>query len=149
MKGQSVLFSNAATGGRDDWRTPIALFAALNKEFNFSIDGAADVSNALLPVWYGPGGRTGIWPPFERVFCNPPYSQIREFVTKAAAARIHGCLSVLLIPARVDTGWFHDYIYKIPDVEVRFLRGRVKFQHPDGREATSAPFPSMVVVFRP
>lgn len=51
---------------------------------------------------------------------------------------------VLLIPARTDTVYFHDYIYLQPNVEIRFIRGRLKFG--DGKN--SAPFPSMVVIFR-
>lgn len=58
----------------------------------------------------------------------------------------------MLLPARTDTAWFHDYIYK--KEEVRFIRGRVRFEL-DGEvvkdksgRAQSAPFPSMVVVFR-
>ncbi len=51
---------------------------------------------------------------------------------------------VLLIPARTDTVYFHDYIYQKPNVEIRFLRGRLKFG--DGKN--SAPFPSMVVIFQ-
>lgn len=49
---------------------------------------------------------------------------------------------VLLIPARTDTSYFHDFIYK--KHEVRFVRGRLKF----GDSKNSAPFPSMVVVMK-
>ena len=52
-------------------------------------------------------------------------------------------IAVMLVPARTDTGWFHEYIYNKKDVEVRFLKGRLKF----GGSKNSAPFPSMVVVF--
>lgn len=38
--------------------------------------------------------------------------------------------------------WFHDYIYR--RAEIRFVRGRLKF----GGSRNSAPFPSMVCVFR-
>ena len=48
----------------------------------------------------------------------------------------------MLIPARTDTKYFHDYI--LNRSEVRFLKGRLKF----GDSKKSAPFPSMVVVFR-
>jgi len=51
-------------------------------------------------------------------------------------------LVCLLIPARTDTRWFHDYIKNRS--EVRFLKGRLKFSH----SKNSAPFPSMVVIFR-
>lgn len=47
----------------------------------------------------------------------------------------------MLIPARTDTSYFHDYIYHKAR-EVRFIRGRLRFN-----EAGPAPFPSMVVVF--
>ena len=42
---------------------------------------------------------------------------------------------------RSYTKWFHDYIYG--KAEIRFVRGRLKF----GDARSSAPFPSMVVVF--
>lgn len=58
----------------------------------------------------------------------------------------------MLLPARTDTAWFHEYIYK--KEEIRFIRGRVRFElgsepvkDKNGRPQ-SAPFPSMVVVFR-
>jgi hypothetical protein len=50
----------------------------------------------------------------------------------------------MLIPSRTDTSYFHDYIWQKPGVEVRFLRGRLKFD--DGKDP--APFPSMLVIFR-
>ena len=52
---------------------------------------------------------------------------------------------VLLIPARTDTQYFHDYIYG--KAEIRFVRGRLRFTDDDGVTADPAPFPSMVVVY--
>lgn len=51
---------------------------------------------------------------------------------------------VLLVPARTDTKWFHDYLYEKSNVELRFVRGRLKFSG----GANSAPFPSMVAIMR-
>ena len=48
----------------------------------------------------------------------------------------------MLLPARTDTKWFHDYIYG--KAEMRFIKGRLKF----GDAKNSAPFPSMVVIFK-
>jgi site-specific DNA-methyltransferase (adenine-specific) len=48
----------------------------------------------------------------------------------------------MLIPARTDTQYFHDYIYGRH--EVRFVRGRLHFNE----AKCGAPFPSMVVVMR-
>lgn len=52
---------------------------------------------------------------------------------------------VLLVPARTDTSWFHDYIYG--KAEIRFVRGRLCFTDEDGNTVSSAPFPSMLVVY--
>lgn len=48
----------------------------------------------------------------------------------------------MLIPAKTDTKYFHQYIYK--KSEIRFIKGRLKF----GNSTNGAPFPSMVVVMK-
>ena len=78
----------------------------------------------------------------KRVFCNPPYGrELPKWIKKAHDEAEKGALVVMLIPARTDTRAFHDYIYH--QAEIRFIRGRIKF----GDAKTSAPFPSMVVIF--
>lgn len=59
---------------------------------------------------------------------------------------VGGGTIVMLIPARTDTSYFHDYIYG--KAEIRFLRGRLKFEDENGVAMNPAPFPSMVVIFR-
>ena len=49
---------------------------------------------------------------------------------------------VCLVPARTDTKWFHDFV--LGKAEIRFIRGRLKF----GNSKNSAPFPSMLVIYR-
>lgn len=76
------------------------------------------------------------------MFCNPPYSRIKEWVKKAYdESSDPTTLIVLLVPARTDTRYFHDYIYG--KAELRFVKGRLKF----GDSKNSAPFPSMVCVY--
>jgi phage N-6-adenine-methyltransferase len=149
----TVVFSRAS----DDWTTPRDLFAALDAEFDFAMDAAATADNALCLIYQGPGhptieNRNGLvfdW--ISPTFLNPPYSQVRAFVAKAAEEAAKGCTVVALLPARTDTRWWHAHIWDHvahrprPGVEVRFLRGRLKF----GDSTNSAPFPSVVVVFRP
>lgn len=78
----------------------------------------------------------------ERVYCNPPYGrELPKWVKKCYEESSHATI-VMLIPARTDTSYFHDYIYH--KAEIRFIRGRLKFN--DGK--LGAPFPSMVVIFR-
>ncbi len=63
-----------------------------------------------------------------------------------------GSTNVMLVLARTDTAWFHlhiwDAIRRTPQqgVNVWFLKGRLKFEAPGN--AWTAPFPSMIVVFR-
>ena len=59
-----------------------------------------------------------------------------------------GTLVVMLIPARTDTSYFHDYIFGGKADEVRFIRGRIKFTDEDGNAKDAAPFPSAVIVWR-
>ena len=126
----------------DNWATPLDFFNELNKEFCFNLDPCADdenhkcekyftkIENGLLKDWTG-----------HRVFCNPPYG--REIVqwVKKASVESENALVVMLLPARVDTKWFHEYIYN--KAEIRFVKGRLKF----GDSKNSAPFPSMIVIF--
>lgn len=151
--------SNFYTGGgaafaslRDDWRTPPAIFAALNAEFRFTVDAAASPANALLPrFWTREADAFAQDWRGERIFCNPPYGRDSgRWIAKFASAVRGGAeIVVALLPARTDTCAFHDHIYHRPGVEVRFLRGRLRFGNPsDGRPMSPAPFPSMVVVFR-
>ena len=135
-----VMFSSKT----DQWATPQDFFDKLNEEFCFTLDPCATAENhkaenyftaddnGLLQDWGG-----------QRVFCNPPYSKIKEWVKKCYYEALKpGTLVVMLIPARTDTRYFHDYI--IHRSEVRFVKGRLKF----GDSKNSAPFPSMVVIFR-
>ena len=77
------------------------------------------------------------------VFCNPPYSQAAQWIEKAyQEGHQTNTTVVLLIPARTDTRYFHNYI--LNRAEVRFIKGRLKF----GGSKNAAPFPSMLVIYR-
>lgn len=130
----------------DEWETPNDVFESLDKEFHFTLDPCANELNHKCEKYYTKeqDGLNQNWHG-ETVFCNPPYGRkIGEWVKKCY---LHGKtgngIAVMLIPARTDTRWFHDYIYNKENVKVRFLKGRLKF----GGCKNSAPFPSMVVVF--
>ena len=76
------------------------------------------------------------------MFCNPPYGrEICKWVEKGyTEAQQPSTVVVMLLPARTDTKWFHDFCTK---GDIEFIRGRLKF----GGSKNSAPFPSMIVVF--
>lgn len=125
------------------WETPRALFDELNAEYHFTLDPCATPENAKCENYFTEqdDGLSKNWGG-QSVFCNPPYGlELRKWVKKAwEEAQKPGTTVVLLIPARTDTGWFHDYCLR---GKVRFLRGRLKF----GGAKNNAPFPSMVVTF--
>lgn len=139
---KDVMFSSAT----DNWATPQDFFDKLNAEFHFDLDVCADEINHKCDKYYTKE-QDGLQMPWKGiVWCNPPYGrEIGKWVRKALFASVGGATVVMLIPARTDTKWFHDYIYKRDNVEIRFVRGRLKF----GNSKNSAPFPSMVVVFNP
>lgn len=135
----NVMFSSATP----EWETPQDLFDRLNDKYNFDLDPASTDENAkckthytlrddgLKKSWFG-----------HTVFCNPPYGrEISKWVKKGyLEAQNPGTTVVMLLPARTDTKWFHDYCKK---GSIEFIRGRLKF----GGSKNSAPFPSMIVVF--
>lgn len=130
----------------DLWETPQQFFDRLNNEFHFTLDVCALPENAKCPNFYSPE-QNGLSMPWEGVcWCNPPYGcTVGQWVRRAHFVAVAGTTVVMLLPARTDTRWFHDYIYQNKNVELRFIRGRLKF----GGSKNSAPFPSMVAIFRP
>lgn len=134
-----VMFSSKT----DQWATPQDFFDKLNEEFRFTLDVCADPDNAKCEQFYTKE-QDGLSQPWTGVcWCNPPYGrEIGSWVRKAFFASVSGATVVMLLPARTDTRWFHEYIYR--KAEIRFIKGRLKF----GNSQNSAPFPSMVVVFK-
>jgi site-specific DNA-methyltransferase (adenine-specific) len=129
----------------NEWATPQDFFDQLNKEFKFTLDPCATKLNAKCKNFFTikEDGLRMAWGGYN-VFCNPPYGRGLKFWVKKAheeSLKPKAKKIVLLIPARTDTSYFHDYIYG--KAEIRFIRGRLKF----GDSKNSAPFPSMVVVF--
>lgn len=129
------------TSNKDDWETPQDLFDKLNALYGFTLDACASPENAKCKKYYTKEQNSLVqdWN-HDRVWCNPPYGrEIAKFVMKAALST---SLVVMLLPARTDTRYFHEYIYG--KQTIYFLKGRLKFSN----SKTPAPFPSMIVVFR-
>lgn len=136
MSINSGMFSSKT----DLWETPQDFFDALNEEFNFELDVCALPENAKCERYFTPeqDGLTQEWS--GTCWCNPPYGrEIGKWIEKAAKST---ATVVMLLPARTDTRWFHEWV--LPCAEIRWIKGRLKF----GGAANSAPFPSMVCVFR-
>ena len=129
----------------DNWATPQDFFDNLNEEFHFTLDPCANEENHKCDLFYTKeqDGLTKDWGGHV-VFCNPPYGkEIADWVRYSyEQSQKPNTTVVMLIPARTDTRYFHDYIYG--KAEIRFIKGRLKF----GDATSAAPFPSMIVVYR-
>ena len=138
---QVVMFSSK-TG---QWATPQDFFNKLNWRFGpFDLDPCADADNAKCTKFFSEAddGLSHSWAGYTS-FINPPYGRgIDKWIKKAyQESRKEDTRIVMLIPARTDTKYWHDYIMKAD--EVYFVKGRLKF----GDSENAAPFPSAVVVF--
>lgn len=118
------MISEALYSSRSEmWETPQWLFDKLNAEYHFETDVCAVSENAKCKHFYTPeqDGLSQDW--LGVCWCNPPYGrQVGKWVMKAAKSK---ALVVMLIPARTDTKWWHEWV--LPYGKVTFLRGRLKF----------------------
>lgn len=119
---------------KTDYGTPDDIYKQLDDEFHFNFDPCPfkPTFDGLMVEWK------------ERNYVNPPYGKyVKLWIGKAINESRKGHLVVILLPSRTDTAWFHDGVLPHAD-EIRFIRGRLKFK---GAE-NSAPFPSMIIIFR-
>lgn len=115
-------------------RTPLDIWDDLKSEFSFTIDACASDNNHLLPRYWTKDQDclkqdwTG-----EVVYCHPMFDgKIGRFVEKAFNSK---CVTVMLLPSSTHTRYFHRFIYKNPNCEIRFLekpKQGFNFGHEDG-----------------
>ena len=138
----TVHFSSA----KQDWETPWPFFMQMDKRFGpFDLDVCATRENTKCNRFYTKevNGLLQSW--IGNCWMNPPYGKEILFWVKKATEEIHKKASqvVCLLPARTDTGWWHDYVEHHAE-KILFLRGRLKFEG----ARYSAPFPSVIVIFK-
>ena len=133
---------------KQDWTTPKSLFDKLNKEFNFEYDLAATKENALCSKFYTKED-DGLKQKWNSVcYLNPPYgdktSKMSDWIKKAYkdSKENPNLTVVMLIPARTNNKYFHDFCMKAS--EVRFILGRPKF----GNAPHGLPQPLALIVFK-
>jgi site-specific DNA-methyltransferase (adenine-specific) len=131
------------------WTTPQKFYDQLNEEFNFTLDPCCSKESAKCDHYFTEedDGLIQDWSDHV-VFMNPPYGrEIPQWIEKAHNEYLKGATVVCLIPSRTDTRYWHNWIFPLyyeNKIEIRFLKGRLKF----GNAKTSAPFPSVVIVYK-
>lgn len=136
------------------WCTPRDFFNEINLKYNFNLDPCCTKKSNLCKNYFTveEDGLKQSWKGF-RAFVNPPYGrEIGKWVQKCYEENIiNNVFSVMLIPSRTDTKWFHNFI--LGKAEIIFIKGRLKFIDLDytgkeeDRKISPAPFPSMLVIF--
>jgi phage N-6-adenine-methyltransferase len=143
----------------DDRGTDLAFFDTLHERFGFTLDVAAAPHNAKCDTYFTreDDGLTRPWT--GRVWCNPPYSDIRSWVEKAWGEWWKADapeLIVMLLPAnRVEQGWWQDHVEPYRDrpgspLCVEFLRGRLRFDRPNaviGPKGDRPPFGCCLLIW--
>lgn len=127
-----------SSSGRDEYQTPPALFRALDDEFMFDLDLAATEENALCHPYcsepcYGSesncgcGLHAGLTD--RRIFCNPPYSDLRPWAARFGELGLENMVAAIL-PVDPTTRWWATMIETVH--ELRFTGRRVNFVHAPG-----------------
>lgn len=130
---------------KDLWETPTHIFAALDREFRFTLDPCCTPESKKCPWGLTPkqDGLSVSWAG-QRVYCNPPYSRgnIDKWVEKCyKESRKPNTLVVALLPVSTSANWWHRWI--VGKAELRFIERRVRFV---GARYT-APFSSVIAIF--
>lgn len=135
-------FKTKFATGRQDWETPASLFDPLNAEFGFTLDVCATAENSKCKHFFTVQGDALSMRWAGVCWMNPPFGSQGKWVRKAYLEAHLGATVVCLLPARTNTGWWHDYCL---NGEVRFIRGRPIFKG----AKHGLPQPLAIVIFRP
>jgi phage N-6-adenine-methyltransferase len=140
-------FFGKFNSNKQEWETPLSLFKKLDDEFHFNFDLAADNENKKCENFFNENDNaldkswSGV------CWLNPPYGnaeyKLENWIKKAFEETKHNdCVVVMLVPARTNTRWWHNYCMK--SAEIKFICGRPKF----GDAKHGLPQPLAVVVFK-
>lgn len=126
--------------GDPNWNTPPHLKRAIYDEFKITFDPCPE-----QPTFDGLQVEWG-----ERNFVNPPFTETAQWIRKLLKEREKGKDTVLLMPARTCTGYFHELV--LPNVDtIRFLRGRVRYKYQktkQGKPPGASPWPTLLCIFK-
>lgn len=142
----TFLDSMPVEGRHVEWFTPTSVKKDLIEEFGvFDLDPATALSNPMEATRFFTKDDDGLKQDWigQNIYLNPPYGRIiSKFIDKAICEWTLGNCKriVMLLPSRTDTKWFHK-LYEHPDVEIRFFKGRLRFN-----DANPAPMPSMLAI---
>ena len=101
----------------------------------FDCDVCCSNENVPAKYYYKYGLKNGLqenW--MEYNWCNPPFDECKKWIGKAYMEQQKGKTSILLIPVRTETKYWHDYILFNPNCKIVWLRKGYRFLNPETKE---------------
>src|ERR1035437_5977833 len=137
----NVLFEGNTKTGTDEWLTPPSILKKLGE---FDLDPCSPINrpwntannhynindDGLQKKWFG------------RVWCNPPYDNILQWLRKCS--KYGNCIA--LVFARTETEAFQKYVFP-QAYALFFIYGRLKFYRVDGSKSGNAGAPSVLIAY--
>jgi len=152
-----IISSDMSADLKNSWGTDPVVFKAMNREFNFYLDAAANKDNAKCTRYLTKehnaldvDWRSLFIDDYRRsVWVNPPYGRgfIKKFMAKAIEMKKVGLTTVMLVPATLDAQWLP--INEISEIRI-VTGGRLSFYCPmTNKKIGGNTKGSMFVIFRP
>ena len=116
----------------------LTLLASEKNEYltnKFDCDVCCSNENVPAYNYFKYGQKDGLrenW--FKYNYCNPPFDECKKWVQKAYGEQFKGNTTIMLIPVRTETAYWHDYILYNKNVEVCWLRKGFRFINPDTKK---------------
>lgn len=135
--------------GNKDWETPEGFYDRVNVAYGpFTFDAAASESNSKCLAWADEqcDGLAQPWCEWDKVWVNPPYCDLGEWVGKALFEQSRGAYVVMLLPWSQWAAWMEEVVR---NAEVVRVVGRIKFIDPENRGRTQPNGQNILAIFRP
>lgn len=128
----------------------LSIEKGLGKVDKFDLDVCCSNENMPALDYYKYGEKDGLkenWKKYN--WCNPPYNECKKWVQKAYNEQLKGNTTIMLIPARTETAYYHDYILHNPNVEITWLRKGYRFLNSEtGKEMGIFKNALAIILFR-
>ena len=120
---------------RNDYQTPPELY---NKALmlmgldEFDLDVCCSTANIPAKFHFIEGFADGLLWDWEHYnWCNPPFNECVKWIKKAYNEQQKGNNTIMLLPVRTETKYWHDYILFNQNVTIYWLKKGTRFIDPD------------------
>ena len=143
--------SNTAAEIKDLWQTPKFVFDYYDRRFEFNCDVACSDENRLVNEHWLTSEDDALsyatdWN--SRNWCNPPFSKIMPWITRAVEQMLQGRLTVMILPSDTSVKWFEFAFENC--TECHFISGRLSFINAETQKPVSGNNKgSVVFIFDP